>query len=90
MDVLEEPSFDKMVFAKLNQSSDPPDTTAAPQPYGSLTTAAVPGGFDVLEESGASLRPWVDLGFKRALKITCFANTQLGTPMSTRLFDDTS
>jgi hypothetical protein len=90
MAVLEEPSFDKIVFAKLNQSSDPPDTTATPQPYGSPTTAAVLGGFDVLEESGASLRPWVDLGFKRALKITCFANTQLGTPISTRLFDDIS
>jgi hypothetical protein len=76
---------DRVIFDKMDELSSPLNTTAAPQSEGNATTEAVPRVFDVLEESGGTLTEWNHLGFERALKITRFTDTQLGTPTYTRL-----
>jgi hypothetical protein len=53
------------------------------------TAEIVPRVFDVLEESGDSLKPWANHSFDGGLRITRFADTQLGTPTISRQLDKT-
>jgi hypothetical protein len=71
---------DQVIFEKLRQLSDPTNTTPTPQSNEFCTTDVFPRIFDILEESGDTLKGWNDLGFERALRVTRFADTQLGTP----------
>jgi hypothetical protein len=81
----QENPHDKVIFEKLDKLSHPVNTTPATQPDEFCTTEVIPRVFDILERNGDTPTEWTNLGFERALRITRFADTQLGTPTYNKL-----
>jgi hypothetical protein len=74
-------SHAKLIFKvldKLSGFSDEPITDEC------IATEVVPRVFDVLEESGDNLKPWANPSVDGGLRITRFADTELGTPTINR------
>jgi hypothetical protein len=67
----------KLIFELLDELSD---FSHEPILDKHITTEVFPRIFDVLEESNDSLKPWANPSFDGGLRITRFADTQMGTP----------